>query len=90
MAKARSPPARSACFPHPVRRKPPGRSVAAQEAPLEIYNDETTYTYSPPFERAGRASYGVDVRAGYLQWPRGSGRVLSDSPSVHVVHFRLV
>jgi len=44
VAKARSPPARSACFPHPVRRKPPGRSVAAQEAPLEIYNDQKAFT----------------------------------------------
>ena len=44
VTEAGSPPARSACFPHPVRRKARGRSVAAQEAPLEIYNDETTYT----------------------------------------------
>ena len=41
MTKARSPPARSACFPHPVQRKERGWSVAAQEAPVEIYNDET-------------------------------------------------
>ena len=40
VGKARSPPARSACFPHPVQRKARGRSVAKQEAPLGIYNDE--------------------------------------------------
>ena len=40
VGKARSPPARSACFPHPVQRKARGRSVAKQEAPLEIYNDQ--------------------------------------------------
>ena len=53
MAKARSPPARSACFPHPVRRKPPGRSVAAQEAPLEIYNDQVAGVHS------GELAWGV-------------------------------
>ena len=45
MTKARSPLARSACFPHPVQRKERGWSVAAQEAPVEIYNDEMSYTY---------------------------------------------
>ena len=51
---------------------------------------ETTMTYRLPYAVAGRASHGDDVHAGYSPWPRGSGRVLSDSPGVHVVHFRLV
>ena len=50
---------------------------------------ETTMTYRLPYAVAGRASHGDDVHAGYSPWPRGSGRVLSDSPGVHVVHFRL-
>ena len=41
VTEAGSPPGRPACFPHPVRGKARGRSVAAQEAPLEIYNDKT-------------------------------------------------
>ena len=45
VTNAPSPLARSACFPHPVQRKERGWSVAAQEAPVEIYNDEMSYTY---------------------------------------------
>ena len=51
---------------------------------------ETTMTYSPSDGVARRVSHGDDVDAGYSPWPRGSGRVLSDSPGVYVVHFRLV
>ena len=46
VTEAGSPPGRPACFPHPVRGKARGRSVAAQEAPLEIYNDKKT-AFSP-------------------------------------------
>ena len=47
-------------------------------------------TYSPSDGVARRVSHGDDVDAGYSPWPRGSGRVLSESPGIHVVHFRLV
>ena len=64
-------------------------SSAARRAP-RVLPRETTMTYRLPYAVAERASHGDDVHAGYSPWPRGSGRVLSDSPGVHVVHFRLV
>ena len=51
---------------------------------------ETTMTYSPSDGVARRVSHGDDVDAGYSPWPHGPGRVLSESPGIHVVHFRLV
>ena len=39
MAEARSPPARSAFFSHPVQMSSRGKSTAAEKACLEIYND---------------------------------------------------
>ena len=47
-------------------------------------------TYRPPYAVTVRAPHGIDLRAEHFPWHCGSGRVLSDSPGVHVVHFRLV
>ena len=46
--------------------------------------------YSPSDAVTVRAPHGDDLRAEHCPWHCGSGRVLSDSPGVHVVHFRLV
>ena len=46
--------------------------------------------YSPSDAVTVRAPHGDDLRAKHCPWHCGSGRVLSDSPGVHVVHFRLV
>ena len=88
--EARSPPDQMDCFSSPAPRWLLGSRTVVLLALLVIYNDETTMTYRLPYAVAGRASHGDDVHAGYSPWPRGSGRVLSDSPGVHVVHFRLV
>ena len=33
---------------------------------LEIYHDETYYTYSPHFEHAPQATHGADAHAGHI------------------------
>ena len=53
VTEARSPPGRSACFPHPVRRKSRGRSVAAQEAPSEIMFGKPSFQRPPSSHSAG-------------------------------------
>ena len=40
--EARSPPARSACFPHPVQMSQRGVRAAVQKAHLVVYHDHTT------------------------------------------------
>ena len=87
VTEAGSPPGRSPCFAHPVRRKARGRSVAAQEAPLEIYNDEMSYTYLPPDARAVRSQRGDDVRAECCLWVRCGQAALWGVLGVHVVDF---
>ena len=51
---------------------------------LEIYQDETYYTYRPRFERAARATHGTDAHAG--RTPRGPIDPTSpwEAPGVHV------
>ena len=38
---------------------------------LEVYQDETLYTYSPRFKRAARATRGADVHAECFPWACG-------------------
>lgn len=75
---------------HIARRHPPPARVHVASRffsffPLNFRQQETTYTYSPPFERAGRASHVDDVRAGSSQWDGGLGEVLSGTIGLRVV-----
>ena len=47
-------------------------------------------TYRPPYAVTVRAPHGIDLRAEHFPWHCGSGKVLSDSPGAHVLHFRLI
>ena len=85
--EARSPPARSACFPHPVRTSQRGVRAAAEKVYLEIYNDENTMTYSVSDVASRRASPGLDVRAGRPLRSGGPRKVSSGTLGYRVVHF---
>ena len=52
-------------------RRPPGGRVAAWDPNLQIYHDETSYTYTPSSARAARAPCGDDVRAERAPRDRG-------------------
>jgi hypothetical protein len=68
---ARSSPTQSACDEEPGSRRPPGGRVAAWDPNLQIYHDETSYTYTPSSARAARAPCGDDVRAERAPRDRG-------------------
>ena len=86
-AEARSPAARSACFPHPVQMSQRGVRAAVQKAHLVVYHDESYYTYRPSDAVAVRTSHVDDVRAGYSPWHGGPRGVLSGPPGVRDVYF---
>ena len=86
-ANARSPPGQMACLSSPVSRRRLGSRTAVLLALLVVYNDESTYTYSPSDAVAGRASHVDDVRAGRLPWHGGLGEVLPGTIGLRVVHF---
>ena len=85
--EVRSPPARSVCFKHPVRMSSPGVRAAAQKVWLEIYNDESWYTYHPSDARAVRAQRGDDVRAERCLRVGRDRAALWGVLGVHVVDF---
>ena len=61
-AEARSPPARSACFPHPVQMSHRGVRAAAAKACLVIYDDHIACVDSKP--RRNESSFWVFIRMG--------------------------
>ena len=87
--EARSPPARSACFPHPVQMSQRGVRAAVQKAHLVVYHEESYYTYRPSDAVAVRTSHVDDVRAGYSPWHGGPRGVLSGTLRLRVVYFLL-
>ena len=54
---------------------------------LEVYQDETLYTYSPRFKRAARATRGADVHAGCFPWACGVNGAPWSTPGVRVARF---
>jgi hypothetical protein len=56
--EARSPPARSVCFPHPVRMSSPGVRAAAEKVCLEIYNEYARLGKPDSLPTHARASEG--------------------------------
>ena len=53
----------------------------------EVSLYETSYTYSPRFERAARATRGADVHAGRLPWACGVNGAPWSTPGVRVARF---
>jgi hypothetical protein len=55
---------------------------------MQIYHDETSYTYTPSSARAARAPCGDDVRAERAPRDRGVHQPLRSVLGVRVAHFR--